>query len=139
MAKKIAACHCAPLKLVCEGKPMFVAMCHCQDCQRRTGSSYNLGVWYNKTAVAIRGNDKIFRRVGEEGMELAFHFCSVCGSNVYWEASGLENELGVAGGAFADPDLPKPTVSLYDKRRHRWLQIPDNIPCHITGIGSDEL
>jgi hypothetical protein len=32
--------------------------------------------------------------------------------------------VGVAVGAFADPHFPPPRVSVYDSRRHPWVQLP---------------
>jgi hypothetical protein len=32
--------------------------------------------------------------------------------------------VGVAVGAFADPNFPAPQVSIYDSRRHPWVQLP---------------
>jgi hypothetical protein len=137
MTDKVATCHCGALKLTCNGAPMTVVMCHCEDCQRRTGSSYNLGAWYEKSSVTIEGSEKVFNRTGEEGMDLAYHFCPECGSNVYWEASTMEAAYGVAGGCFADPDFPRPSFSIYGKRRHKWLDIPESIPCYISKYGEE--
>jgi hypothetical protein len=27
-------------------------------------------------------------------------------------------------GAFADPAFPSPTMSVYEERKHQWLQLP---------------
>jgi hypothetical protein len=32
--------------------------------------------------------------------------------------------VSVAVGAFADPQFPAPQVSVYDCRRHPWVQLP---------------
>jgi hypothetical protein len=130
---RTASCHCGDLKLDCKGEPSFIAMCHCEDCQRRTGSSYNLGAWYEKSAVRISGDDRIFRRTGEQGMDLAYHFCPNCGSNIFWEASMMEDAFGIAVGCFADPEFPAPTFSLYGKRQHSWLTVPKGVPCYLEG------
>ena len=37
--------------------------------------------------------------------------------------------VGIAGGCFADPNFPPPTVAVYDKRRHPWISTPEGIPC----------
>lgn len=129
---RVASCHCRSLRLSCEGDPAFVVMCHCESCQRRTGSSYNLGAWYERASVQFEGDEKIYTRTGEDsGSEYRFHFCPSCGANVYWESpSGdLPDMLGIAVGCFADPEFPKPSFSLYGKRRHRWLP-------QIAGISS---
>lgn len=33
-----AACSCGQLQVRVEGDPMRIALCHCLDCQRRTGA-----------------------------------------------------------------------------------------------------
>lgn len=116
---------------------MTVVMCHCEQCQRRTGSSYNLGAWYQKTLVKVEGREKVFRRTGDDGMNLAYHFCPQCGSNMYWEVSAMDGAYGVAVGCFADPHFPAPTLSVYGKRQHHWLEVPDGISCYPDSIGSN--
>ncbi len=136
--KRKASCHCGQLQVVCEGDPTQVIMCHCELCQRRTGTSYNLGAWFNRSDVTVEGEERTYRRTGDEGLELIFHFCPRCGTNIYWELpAALADMFGVAVGCFADPDFPGPTVSLYGKRRHAWLTQPGDIPSHISGVGSD--
>ena len=141
---RTATCHCGALSLACEGEPYFVAMCHCQACQRRTGSSYSLGVWYDQSAIQAAGAEEIHRRNGDDtGVEIRFHFCPACGTTVYWEApeGDLPQMAGVAGGCFADADFPAPSLSVYGKRRHRWLTQPAGIPCFIestTGAQESE-
>ena len=53
-----------------------------------------------------------------------FRFCPVCGSTVYHTEEGMEGSVGVAIGAFADPNFPPPQFSIYDMRRHSWVQLP---------------
>jgi hypothetical protein len=36
--ERTAQCHCGALKVITSGEPVQVYLCHCQSCQRRTGS-----------------------------------------------------------------------------------------------------
>ena len=38
--------------------------------------------------------------------------------------------LAVAVGAFGDPAFPPPTDSVYDSRRHAWVQLPPGVRTH---------
>jgi hypothetical protein len=38
MTTRRAACSCGQLHLTIEGEPMRISMCHCFECQRRTGA-----------------------------------------------------------------------------------------------------
>jgi hypothetical protein len=39
----------------------------------------------------------------------------------------MPRAAAVNSGAFADPSIPPPTVSVYESRRHPWVQMPDGI------------
>jgi len=36
MTTRRAACSCGQLRLIIEGEPSRISMCHCLECQRRT-------------------------------------------------------------------------------------------------------
>jgi hypothetical protein len=51
-------------------------------------------------------------------------FCPACGATVYFTAEGSDDLIAVPVGAFADPAFPAPTISVYEDRKHHWLQLP---------------
>jgi hypothetical protein len=48
-----------------------------------------------------------------------FHFCSECGSTVFWELERMPQLIGVGVGAFADPAFPPPERSVFTTYKHR--------------------
>ena len=66
-------------------------------------------------------------RTGDQGAQFRFRFCPVCGTNLFHTEEGVSGSVGVAVGAFADPNFPAPSVSVYDCRRHPWVQLPPRI------------
>ena len=50
--------------------------------------------------------------------------CRYCGTTVFHTEVGSDKSVSVAVGAFADPQFPAPKVSVYDCRRHPWVQVP---------------
>ncbi|HTV25952.1 MAG TPA: GFA family protein [Polyangiaceae bacterium] len=127
MSSRRAACHCGQLKLSCAGEPTRVSMCHCLDCQRRTGSAFGVQARFQREDVTVEGRAAAFTRAGDSGGRCTFHFCPACGSTVYWEPHGQPEFRVVAVGAFADPAFSLPSVSLYEERKHPWVALPDNI------------
>lgn len=103
-------------------------MCHCLDCQRRTGSAFSVAVFYDRSQVEVSGRSRRYERPSASGCPVEFHFCEACGANVYWLPSRLPDLIGVAVGAFEDPAFAPPHQSVWGKDRHAWVQVPDDIP-----------
>ncbi len=138
---RTASCHCGGLRLACAGEPRFVAQCHCQLCQRRTGSSYSLAAWFATSDLTREGAEQIYRRTGDDSdATIRFHFCPSCGTTVYWESpeGALPDMMGVAVGCFADPEFPAPTFSIYGKRRHHWITRLEAAPSFREAAGSEQ-
>jgi hypothetical protein len=72
----------------------------------------------------VTGTATEYVRAGDQGAKFRFRFCPVCGSNVFHTEDGDEQHVTVAVGAFADPTFPPPGDSVYDCRRHAWVQLP---------------
>lgn len=100
-------------------------MCHCWECQKRTGSIFGVQARYARDMVKIKGSSTAFTRKGDSGGEITFHFCPQCGSTVYWEIAALPDFLAIAVGNFTDASFSPPTVSVYESRRHSWAKMPE--------------
>ena len=60
-------------------------------------------------------------RGSDAGRKIEIHFCPDCGSSVFWYAEWGPALIGIAFGAFADPSMPRPTVSVWETTRHPWV------------------
>ena len=121
MATRTATCACAQLRITCAGDPVTIALCHCLDCQRRTGSTYGVAAFFSRRDVKADGAFRTYRRNSDSGFAVNFHFCPDCGSTVFWEPERKPDAVGVAVGAFADPAFPAPSQSVFNERRHAWV------------------
>lgn len=133
MSVRPARCHCGDLELACSGEPAKVSLCHCLDCQRRTGSAFSIAAFYAREQVrVVRGTPGVYERSSASGHPVRFHFCPRCGSSVWWEPQRMPDLTGVAVGAFADPDFPRPQQAVWTRDRHAWLDLPDDLPAFAT-------
>jgi len=128
MTGRVASCSCGQLRLTCEGEPVRISICHCLECQKRSGSVFAVQARFPREHVTIEGGSSQWARRGDSGGFATFHFCPVCGSTVYWEPSGMPEFISVAVGAFADPNFPPPRVSVYEERKHQWALAAGELP-----------
>ncbi len=126
MPTRTASCSCSQLSATVDGEPVRVSICHCLACQRRTGSVFGAQARFVASAVKINGTSTPFVRVGDEGSEVTFHFCPVCGATVYYLSPDQE-QIAIPVGAFADPSFPSPDFSVYEERMHSWVALPPGV------------
>ena len=106
---RTATCACGKLSIAIKGDPDRVLACACTQCQRRTGSAFNVSAYFNKSQiVAIEGPHKTFQRSSDLGRNIELHFCPDCGSTLFWYAEIFADVIGTAVGCFLDPAFPKP-------------------------------
>ena len=126
MGSRTASCSCGQLRIEVEGEPLGVGVCHCLACQRRTGSVFAALASF-AAPYEVHGMASEYVRVGDLGAAFRFRFCPVCGSTVFHTEEGEGGSVSVAVGAFADPGFPAPRASVYECRRHPWVQLPANV------------
>ena len=114
MTTRRAACSCGQLHLTIEGEPSRISMCHCLECQRRTGGVISNQARFRREQVTFAGKATAWMRTAQSGNVLTFHFCPMCGSTVYWEGEGFPGYVAVAIGTFADPNFPAPTIAVWE-------------------------
>ena len=128
MDERTAACACGSLTATCRGEPARVSVCHCLDCQRRTGSAFSYNATWPEDQVTTSGESRSFRRNSDEGYWGEHVFCPDCGGSVFYRIERRPGMVSIPVGTFADPDFPEPTVEVYGERRHRWCEFRTAAP-----------
>ena len=106
MPDRGASCSCGQLRLTVRGDPVLVSVCHCLECQRRTGSAFGVQAFYPQEQVEpAKGVVKRYTRQGDSGRTVTFNFCPECGGTVFWVAAQRPELTAIAVGTFADPDF----------------------------------
>ena len=121
-----ASCRCGQLTAIATGTPVRISVCHCLDCQKRSGSAFAAQVRFPAAQVTLTGQAKTYTATGENGAA-HFHFCPDCGSTVTYTNDSLPGVIAIALGAFDDPYFVTPTVSVWEQRQHEWLEIAGDV------------
>lgn len=129
MIVREASCSCGNIRVRCKGEPVRISVCHCIECQRRTGSVFSAQARFLKENVElVFGNPRIFERVGDDGGRITQRFCGDCGTTVWYTIDNDRERIAVALGAFADPAFPQPRFSVYEERKHAWVAFNEREP-----------
>jgi hypothetical protein len=132
-----AGCQCGSLTAtIDDGAEPMVVMCHCLDCQRRSGSQFGSIAYYQAESVVIAGEAREFSRATDSGNTFTTGFCPACGSTVYAKAGRFPEITGVTVGTIADPAFPAPIRSVYEQSRHHWIELPAETAHHPRGRDS---
>lgn len=110
------------------GDPLLHAVCHCNNCKRRTGSAFGLSAYFADTnVVRVTGPTAIYEVDNKEfGNRQQRHFCPGCGTTLFWKISTLPNLTGIAGGCFVEQPLPEPTHTVSNHGKCAWLELPSH-------------
>ena len=133
-----ASCQCGKLTAtVADGAAAMTVLCHCLDCQRRTGCPFGTIAYFPQEAVAISGTPREFTRPTDAGNTFTTGFCAECGSTLYAKASRMPEITGITVGTLADPAFPAPVRSVYEQSRHDWVPLPQGLAHHPRGRDSN--
>jgi hypothetical protein len=91
------------LRVIVDGEPDIVSICHCHFCQRRTGVALSCNAYFPKSNIRLEGEHKIYTREAAERRKMHTYFCPTCGSTVGWILDLRPNQFGVAVGCFTTP------------------------------------
>lgn len=127
MSERLASCSCGQLSARVLGEPGRVSICHCLACQRRSGSVFGQQARFRRDQVQVAGRSTVYQRAGDEGPGARFYFCPQCGATLFYEPLDDESLIAIPVGAFADPGFPAPRVSVYEERKHPWVQVPEGV------------
>jgi hypothetical protein len=129
-----ARCCCGACAIQVKGEPALNGLCHCRDCQRRTGSAFGWSVYFpNENVTATLGAFRTYSPAGkapgspqaatgnEDWEERVF--CGKCGTTLSWRSAEFAGLTGIAGGCFTAP-LPEPTLTVANDTRCGWLTLP---------------
>jgi len=119
-----ASCQCGGFTATVAAEPAIVVMCHCTQCQRRSGVPLTVNTYFKKNDVKLAGDYRIFERPAPEGRKVYNYFCPTCGTTLGWRGDVRPDVFGVAAGCFADKSLPTPSVSIWEETMHPWVKLP---------------
>jgi len=116
-------CHCGFVTYEAEIDPQEIAICHCTDCQRLTGSPYRVTATVPRAALRLTGNEpKIYEKTADNGRTRRQFFCPECGSPLFTTGTGAEAEtFGIRWGSINQRAALKPRSQIWCASAMDWF------------------
>jgi len=113
MSRIEGGCLCGRVRFSADADPVFVGVCHCNDCQHFTGSAFATVVAIPAAVLNVTGMLKTFTKAGDTGKSIHRRFCPECGSGIMDEADALPGVVMVNTRTLDDHSWVKPQSEVY--------------------------
>ncbi|MEM7446592.1 MAG: GFA family protein [Pseudomonadota bacterium] len=128
MTKISGHCLCGAVKYSTDAEPAMIAVCHCTDCQRQSGSPFSVNVLVPVEEIEISGAPlKQFVINGDSGMKVTRRFCSDCGSPLTTQLEAFNNLAAIKAGTLDDSTWVKPTIQIWCDSAQSWAHVDADI------------
>ncbi len=119
-------CLCGAISYTVEGDIVATAVCHCEHCQRQSGSAFSVNAIVLDGQLKVSGSLGAYDETGESGGDTVFvrrKFCRECGSPIVSELVQV-GLLAVKAGTLDDRSGLKPEVEVWCVDRQPWVDLP---------------
>ena len=123
-------CHCGFVSYEAEIEPDHVCICHCDDCQRLTGTAYRVSVSAHRENVRVlTGKPKNYVKFGDSGARRSQMFCPECGSPLFTTGDGRDAEtIGIRLGSIDQRRDLKPSHQIWRRSALSWVDDIGELP-----------
>jgi hypothetical protein len=120
-------CLCGAVSYRCDAEPVVTALCHCDDCQHQTGTTFSIVVVVPSQALEIEGESlATYETVGREsGAQRERKFCSNCGSPIATLMADMPDLAVLKAGTLDDRSWLQPTLEIYGDSAQEWFPESD--------------
>lgn len=129
MSRIAGACLCGSVRYESDAEPAMTGVCHCQDCQRQTGSAFSVIVGVPAGSLRFSGEDHLadHETRGISGGAVRRRFCRRCGSPIVSVVEAMPALHFLKAGTLDDRSWIRPTTHLWCDRAQPWVEIGDDV------------
>lgn len=114
-------CLCGDISYDSDADPAMTAMCHCDDCQRSSGSAFSVNLLIEEDSLTVTGTPAVFETVGAEtGEKRERMFCARCGSQVFTKLVEMEGMIVIKAGTLDDRSAVAPELEIWTETAQPW-------------------
>jgi hypothetical protein len=120
-------CHCGAVRYEAECDEGDVAICHCEDCQKLTGTAFRTSVAARGAPRLLAGAPCVYVKTAPTGARIEQHFCGTCGSPLFVRSEGGD-DWGLRWGGIDGREGLTPARAIWQRRAVPWLAEVPGLP-----------
>jgi hypothetical protein len=121
-------CLCGQFSYSAEGEPQMTLVCHCDHCQRQSGSAFSIIVGVPDAAITSEGALKSYEDHGESGNTVERKFCPDCGSPVLTTIPAMPGMTWIKAGTLDERTDLEPQMHIWCQSAQGWAVPEDGKP-----------
>jgi hypothetical protein len=122
-------CQCGAIRYRLTAEPKVLAVCHCKECQRQSGSAFGMSLIVSQSGFELlSGSLKSFTRSADSGRQIECRFCGDCGTRICHVPTYADGVLNVKAGTLDDTSWLQPAVQVWTRSKQPWVAMPDDLP-----------
>lgn len=126
MASLDGGCLCGSVRYSSNAEPALVAVCHCKNCQKQSGTAFGLIVGVPRSELKLLGSLKTYEDKGDSGGSVNRNFCPDCGSPITTDVGVMPDLTFIKAGTLDDTSWLDPKMNIYCDSAQKWVRIPDD-------------
>ena len=131
MSGVIGGCGCGAVRYRLTDAPMIVHCCHCQSCQRETGSAFVINAVIERDRLEVTGVAEPLLTPSASGQGQEIFRCPTCRIALWSHYSGSGRKSAfVRVGTLDTPADYSPDVHIFTATRLPWVILPDWVPAY---------
>jgi hypothetical protein len=121
-------CLCGAVRFRAAEGPVATRVCWCKVCQKIGAGGATVGAAFKTASLTVEGTLKDYESVADSGNKMHRKFCPSCGTHLFSEAESRPHLVFVRVGALDDPEIVKPSATIWTDSAPSWACIDPALP-----------
>lgn len=126
MSELQGSCQCGNVTYRVISAPLMTYACHCQECQKRTGSAFSMGTVCLADSFNLSGELTSWTRTSDDGNRNTRYSCANCTNIIYGASTNAPEAIRLQPGTLDNCGTIIPDVHIWTKRALPWVAIPSD-------------
>jgi hypothetical protein len=128
MMEITGGCLCKAVRYRITASPIVTRMCWCRVCQYLAAGNATVNTCFPSNAITVEGQLTDYSLIADSGNVMHRRFCAKCGTQMFSEAEARPHLIFVRAGTLDDPEVAKPSATIWVSAAPTWACIDDDLP-----------